>query len=89
MPDIGTYVEAVHQLTDLGAVVTHAGTATSQDGFDAEWRMIIVATVEGDLINRSEFFDEEDIDAALARFEELSRPVPLPERRDPDLSASR
>ena len=33
-------------------------------------------TVEGDLINRSELYDEADIDAALARFDELSRPVP-------------
>ena len=32
--------------------------------------------VEGDLINRSELFDEADLDAALARFDELSRPTP-------------
>ena len=30
-------------------------------------------TVEGDLINRCEVFDEADLDAALARFDELSR----------------
>ena len=35
-----------------------------------------VLTVEGDLINRCEIFDEADLDAALARFEELSRPAP-------------
>ena len=29
--------------------------------------------VEGDLINRCEIFDEADIDAALARFDELNR----------------
>ena len=33
-------------------------------------------TVEGDLINRCEIFDEADLDAALARFDELSRPAP-------------
>ena len=33
-------------------------------------------TVEGDLINRCEMFDEADLDAALARFDELSRPAP-------------
>ena len=33
-------------------------------------------TVEGDLINRCELFDEADLDAALARFDELSRPAP-------------
>src|SRR5947209_10359284 len=32
-------------------------------------------TLEGELFNRSEFFDEVDLDAALARFEELSRPA--------------
>ena len=33
-------------------------------------------TVDGDLINRYEVFDEADLDAALARFDELSRPAP-------------
>ena len=33
--------------------------------------MIDVFTVEGDLISRLETFDEADLDAALARFEEL------------------
>ena len=38
--DITFRIEAVHQLTNLGAVVTHAGRGTSQEGFDAEWREI-------------------------------------------------
>ena len=42
-----------------------------------------LATVEGDLINRSERFDEADIDAALARFDELSRPPAIRKRGDP------
>ena len=29
------------------------------------------STVDGDLLNRCELFDEADLDAALARFEEL------------------
>ena len=33
--------------------------------------MIDILTVEGDLINRCEVFDEADLDAALARFDEL------------------
>jgi hypothetical protein len=65
------YVVAVHRLTDLGAVVTHVTRATSREGFDAEWRITNVFTVDGDLINRGEFFDEADLDLALARFEEL------------------
>ena len=74
--DISIYIEAVHRLNDLGAVVTHAGRGTSQEGFDAEWRGIDVMTVEGDLINRCEIFDEADLDAALARFDELNPPTP-------------
>ena len=74
--DYKVYIEAVHRLTDLGAVVTHAAYGTSQEGFDAEWRGIAIFTVDGDLVSRSEVFDEADLDAALARFEELSRPAP-------------
>ena len=75
-PDLSIYIEAVHRLSNLGAVVTHAAHGTSQEGFDAEWRVIDLLTVEGDLINRCEIFDEADLDAALARFDELSRPAP-------------
>ena len=42
--------------------------------FDAEWRMIDIYTVQGSLISRSEVFDETDLKAALARFDELDRP---------------
>jgi hypothetical protein len=74
-PDINIYMEAVHRLSDLGAVVTAAVYGSSQEGFDAEWRMIDLFTVEGDLISRCEIFDEADLDAALARFEELHPPT--------------
>nr|WP_256364324.1 BTAD domain-containing putative transcriptional regulator [Mycobacterium sp. GA-1285] len=74
-PDIRIYVETVHHLNDTGAVVTRVIQGTSREGFTAEWREIGVTTVEGDRINRSELFDEADLDAALARFEELSRPA--------------
>ena len=75
-PDLIINIEAVHRLSDVGAVVTHATQGTSQEGFDAEWRVISLLTVKGDLINRCERFDEADVDAALARFDELSRPAP-------------
>ena len=66
----------MHRLSDLGAVVTHAASGTSHEGFDAEWRESTCLTVEGDRISRCELFDEADLDAALARFDELSRPAP-------------
>ena len=65
VPDVSMYVEAVHQLTSFGAVVTHTSYGTSQEGFDAEWRMIQLLTVDGDMISRTELFDEADLDAAL------------------------
>jgi hypothetical protein len=74
--DLSIYIEVIHRLTDLGAVVTHAAQGFSRKGFAAEWRAIDVFTVEGDLINHGEMFDEEDLDAALARFEELHRQPP-------------
>ena len=74
-PDIIINIEAVHRLSDVGAVVTHATQGRSQEGFDAEWRVITLLTVKGDLIDRCERFDETDMDAALARFDELSRPT--------------
>ena len=49
---------------------------TSQEGFDAEWREIDIFMVEGELISRCELFDEADLDAALAKFDQLSRPAP-------------
>ena len=65
--DIRTYVEVVHRLSDIGAVCTHAGHGVSRDGFDAEWRGIDLLTVDGDMVNRCEVFDEADLDAALSR----------------------
>nr|MDT0523541.1 hypothetical protein [Streptomyces sp. DSM 41633] len=38
--------------------------------------MIILLTVDGELISRCEVFDEDDLGTALARFDELSRPTP-------------
>ena len=68
------YIEAVHRLSDLGAVFTRSSDATSKAGFDAEWRAIDLITVDGDRISRGEIFDESDLDAALARFDELNTP---------------
>ena len=75
-PQGSIYVETVHRLSNLGAVFTWAGHGTSQEGFEAEWRGINVVTVEGDRINRGEIFDEADLDAALARFDELQQQAP-------------
>ncbi len=74
--DVRTYVEVVHRLSELGAVCTHAGHGVSHEGFDAEWHGVDLLTVEGDMVNRCEAFDDADLDAAIARFDQLSRPAP-------------
>ncbi|OBB48199.1 hypothetical protein A5752_22590 [Mycobacterium sp. 852002-51961_SCH5331710] len=76
MPDAALYIEAVHQLNDLGAVVTYVARGTSTEGFQAEWREVSLSTVDGGRVNRSELFDLADLDDALARFDELTRPAP-------------
>ena len=73
-PDTRLYVETVHRLSNLGAVVTQVMKGTSRDGFDAEWQEIGILTLDGDLISRCEMFDEADLDVALARFDELDQP---------------
>ncbi|GFG95343.1 hypothetical protein MTIM_12220 [Mycobacterium timonense] len=75
MPDVYVYIEVVHRLSNAGAVIAHVARGTSQEGFEAEWRTINVGTVEGGLMNRAEVYDETDLDAALARFDQLSRPM--------------
>jgi limonene-1,2-epoxide hydrolase len=62
-------------MNSFGATVTRVSNGTSREGFDAEWRSIDLMTVDGDLISRFEMFDEADLDTALARFDELSRPA--------------
>ncbi|MGB8792025.1 MAG: ATPase, partial [Mycobacterium sp.] len=74
-PDLKGYIEAVHRLTDLGAVVTYAAHGTSQEGLDAEWRTVHLLILEAGMVNRCEVFDEADLDAALTRFEQLSLPA--------------
>ncbi|ORV54593.1 hypothetical protein AWC05_18580 [Mycobacterium florentinum] len=74
--DLRSFIESVHRLNDLGCVITHVAHETSQEGFYTEWRVVSVLTVEGDLVNRGEVFDEADLDAALARFDELQPQAP-------------
>ena len=69
------YIEAVHRAERPRAVVTNAITGPRPAGFDADWRIIELLTTDGDLSKRCEIFDEADLDAALARFEELGRPT--------------
>ncbi|MGA8250265.1 MAG: nuclear transport factor 2 family protein, partial [Mycobacterium sp.] len=75
-PEARIHIEVVHRLCSLGAVVTEVAHGASLEGFDAEWRDIAVVTVDGGMISRGELFDEADLDTAIARFDQLSRPAP-------------
>ena len=75
MPDYRMRALAVHRLSDLGGVVTHGAHGASHGGFDAEWRLVLLLMFDGDLIARCELYDEADLGVALARFDELNRPV--------------
>ena len=75
-PDTSTYIETVHRVSDLGAVFTQVSKGSSQQGFEAEWREICLLTADGETFNGCELFDEADLDAALARFDELDQPTP-------------
>ena len=65
----------MHRLTNLGAVVAHATHATSQEGVEVESGELIILMVDGDLLSRCEIFNDSDLDVALTRFDELSRPA--------------
>ena len=80
-PDLRAHIEAVHRLSDLGGVVTVVSNGTSQEGFDAEWRIVLVITREGDAGKSCEIFDEKNLGTALARFDELHTQKPRLENR--------
>ncbi len=70
-PDFHMCIEAVHHLSNLGAVITVTAQGTSPEGFEADWRMVELLWKDSGAGHRIEVFDETDLDAALARFEEL------------------
>ncbi|MDA4107761.1 regulator [Mycobacterium holsaticum DSM 44478] len=74
-PHISNRIVAVHRLNNLGAAFTQVVQGTSREGFSAEWRDVVVMNVDDDQISLCEVFDENDLGAALTRFDELSRPA--------------
>ncbi len=76
---VDNYIEDVHRLNDVGAVFTQVLKSASQENFHGEWRVVELMLVQGDLVSRCEVFDESDIDAALAKFDELTQPAPQPD----------
>ncbi|HVE93454.1 MAG TPA: nuclear transport factor 2 family protein, partial [Acidimicrobiales bacterium] len=71
-PDAQYRTTAVHALADHGAVVCVSVEGTSQHGFEAVWSLLNVIIVRDGRIARIEFFADDDLDAARARFEQLA-----------------
>lgn len=59
------------ELASVRRIVVHSYCGTTSEGFDAEWREVALLTIDGDKLNRCELYDEEDIEAAIARFDKL------------------
>ena len=76
VPDIHVYVEVVRRLGNLGAVVTQVGHGTSQEGFKPNGGRSGFSCSTAIWLSRYELFDETDLDAALARFDELQPQAP-------------
>ena len=55
------YIDEVHRLNKAGAVVTHTAQGTSKEGFDAEWREVMLIAFEDESVCRCELFDESDV----------------------------
>ena len=66
----------MHRLGNLGAVVTEAGLGPRKRASMPSGERSAFSTFDGDRINRFELFDEADLDAALARFDELHPQAP-------------
>ena len=72
---VNGHVEAVHRVNNLGAVVTHVVKGHPKRASTPNGGKSLLVTLEGDVINRCELFDEADLGTALARFDQLSRPL--------------
>jgi hypothetical protein len=71
VPDLKIQITAVHRLSDNAALISCSMGGTSRDGVAAEWSVIELVGVDGDLVARWEEFSDDQLDAALARFGEL------------------
>jgi ketosteroid isomerase-like protein len=71
---------AVHRLT-TGGLVASTRTSGDVDGGGFDWDLIVLRIVRGERIVRTEYFDPDALDTALARFDELTAPSgPRPNR---------
>ena len=72
VPDAHTELTRVYALDAHGALVGIRVAGTSREGFDAEWSATHLSIVRGGMLARSEWYSDDQLDEALARFEELA-----------------
>ncbi len=72
MPDARYWTKAVHALDAHGLVSTLVIEGTDAHGNELQWGRTFLFLSDGP---RVEVYEEEDVDAALARFEELRPPA--------------
>jgi ketosteroid isomerase-like protein len=90
--DVWMLTEAIHRLTDHGMVSSNR----VQGSTGCEWELALLEQCDGEgLITRLDFYEVEDLDAALARFGELTTepaasemPKTLAERSEVELFAA-
>jgi len=72
MPDLQFYVQRFHRLADAGYVVSMVTTGHSDAGAAGEVVFVAASIFRDGKIHRVERFEPDDVDRALARFDELT-----------------
>ena len=67
-----TYATTYHRLTDRGLVLTLASEVESDSGVELDGPRLVLFLVRDSLVSLMEWFDVDALDAALARFDELT-----------------
>lgn len=70
--DGSNFTEQMHRVAESGVVGVARQIRTTEDGFAAEWVRVRLSIIRGGKIQRTEIFSEEQLDEALARFDELT-----------------
>jgi hypothetical protein len=71
-PNLFVYAEEVFVLDERGNVVCTVERETNGEGGEIEWRVLTVTTVVSGRIERIEYFPTDQLDAAMARYRELT-----------------
>src|SRR5207247_11028695 len=71
VPDVRFSITEVHRLDHHGVVVSFMFEGTGAEGLEARWSVVNVYSVAEGQIRGVDIYPDDQLDAALARFEEL------------------